>query len=545
LQDGKDNLTTLNIFGLFGGILLLLYGMRLAGGGLQKVAGARLRALLIKATDNRLKGVGVGALITALLQSSSATSVMLVGFAGSGLLGLKETMGVILGADIGTTVTVQVIAFKIYDYAIVLIGIGILMEFLGKDGPLQDIGRGVLGFAFVFLGLKVIMDTFAPLALDPSFKDTLLNLGKDPIAGTIVAALLTALLHSSAATLGIAITAGYNGLITLDTAMPVVLGANIGTCVSAITSSIGASIEAKRVALAHILFKVIGVLIVLPFLEPFTRLVGLTTSSLPRQVANAHTLFNIGITILFLPLIGPFTRFVKILMPERAGREERFGPRYLDPMVLTSPSLALGQATREALRMADIVQGMLKEGIEVFKRDDTRLLEEIEKRDDDVDLLDREIKLYLTRLSKEGLTDQESGREMEVIAFTNNLENIGDVIDKNLMELAKKKIKNGLTFSHEGLKEILGFHQKVMEGFELGVSAFTSGDKELAHRLLKEKIRVAEMEKELREAHINRLHRGLRESIDTSSIHLDVLTNLKRINSYISNIAYPILERGR
>lgn len=536
-------MTTLHIFSLFGGILLLLYGMRLAGDGLQKVAGARIRGLLVKATDNRFKGVGVGALATFLLQSSSATSVMLVGFTGSGLLGLKETMGVILGADIGTTITVQVIAFKVYDYAIVLIGVGMLMELLGKDGPLQDIGRGVLGFAFVFLGLKFIMDTFTPLASDPSFKDTLLNLGKDPIAGTIVAALLTALLHSSAATLGIAITAGYNGLITLDAAMPVVLGANIGTCVSAITSSIGASIGAKRVALAHILFKVFGVLIVLPFLGPFTGLVGLTATTLPRQVANAHTLFNIGITILFLPLIGPFTRLVQVLIPERAV-VERFGPKYLDTLVLTSPPLALGQATREAIRMADIVQGMLKESIEVFKRDDARLLEEIEKRDDDVDLLDREIKLYLTRLSKEGLTDQESRREMEVIAFTNNLENIGDVIDKNLMELAKKKIKNGLTFSQEGLKEILEFHQKVMEGFELGVSAFTAGDRELAHRLLKEKIRVAEMEKGLREAHINRLHRGLRESIDTSSIHLDLLTNLKRINSYISNIAYPILERG-
>ncbi|MBI5286322.1 MAG: Na/Pi cotransporter family protein, partial [Deltaproteobacteria bacterium] len=421
-------MTSLSIFNLLGGIFILLYGMRFAGEGLQKVAGARLRGFLLAAAGNRFKGVAVGALITALLQSSSATTVMLVGFAGSGLLGLRETIGIILGADIGTTLTVQIITFKVYDYALPLAGLGIIMHLLGKRGPLQDIGQGVLGFAFVFLGLKVIMDTLTPMASDPLFRDVLLNLGKDPLAGTIVAVLLTALFHSSAATLGIAITAAHNGLITLDAAIPIVLGANIGTCVSAITSSIGAPIEAKRVALAHILFKVIGVLITLPFLDLFAELISLTTHSIPRQVANAHTLFNIGITILFLPFIGPFTRLVHVLIPERI-KEERFGPKYLDPLVLTSPSLALGQATREALRMADIVQDMLERSIEVFKRDDTNLLEEIEKRDDDVDLLDREIKLYLTKLSQEALTNEQAKREMEIIAFTNNMESIGDVID--------------------------------------------------------------------------------------------------------------------
>ncbi len=538
-------MTTINLLILFGGILLLLYGMKTAGDGMQKAAGARFRGFLIAVTENRIKGAGVGAAITALLQSSSATIIMLVSFVGSGLLSLKATMGVILGADIGTTITVQIITFKIYDYAIIFAGIGILLEFFGRRGHLQDVGRAILGFAFIFLALKVLTEVFSPLAGDPLFRELMLNMGKDPVAGIIIATFITAILHSSVATLGLALTAAHNGLITLDAAMPIVLGANIGTCVSAIASAIGAPVEAKRVALAHILFKVIGVIIVLPFLALFTHLVGLSAANLPRQIANAHTLFNITIALLFLPFIGPFTKLVEKLLPERGPSEKRFGPRYLDKLVLTSPSLALGQAAREVLRMADIVQDMLKGGIEVFKNNNMRLLEEIEEKDDEVDTLDREIKLYLTRLSQEALTDQQARREMEIITFTNNLENIGDVIDKNLMDLANKKINKQLSFSQDGLREIIDFHQKVMENFELGVSAFASGDVELAHKLLRHKTRLGEIERDLRQAHINRLHLGLKESIDTSAIHLDVLTNLKRINSYVANIAYPILEREK
>lgn len=538
-------MTSINILTLFGGVLLLLYGMRTAGDGMQKAAGARLRGFLMAVTDNRLKSVGIGALITALLQSSSATIIMLVSFVGSGLLSLSATMGVILGADIGTTITVQIITFKIYDYAIIFVGIGILLEFLGRKSALQGIGQAVLGFAFIFAALKIMTDIFLPLAQDPLFKEILINLGKDPVAGIIIAALLTALLYSSVATIGLALTAAHNGLITLDAAMPIVLGANIGTCIGAITSSIGAPVEAKRVALAHVMFKLIGVIIILPFLTPFTNLVGLTTPHLARQVANAHTFFNIAITLLFLPFIKPFTKLVEMLLPERTSSEKRFGPKYLDRFVLTSPSLAIGQATREALRMADIVQDMLKQSIEVFKNNDAGLLDAIEERDDEVDILDREIKLYLTKLSQESLTSEQAKREMEIITFTNTLENIGDVIDKNLMELAKKKAKNQLSFSHDGLNEILEFHQKVMENFGLGISAFASGDIELSHKLLRHKTKLGEIERELRQAHINRLHLGLKESIDTSAIHLDVLTNLKRINSYIANIAYPILEREK
>lgn len=540
-------MTTIAILSFFGGVMLLLYGIRLVGEGLQRATGARLRSFLLLATGNRFKALAVGALITALLQSSSATTIMLVGFVGSGLMTLSQTMGVILGADIGTTLTVQIIAFKVYDYALFMTGIGILMRFLSKSETSRDLGLAILGGGFIFLSLKILVEAFYPLTQNALLTSALLGMSKDPVAGIIISALVTALLHSSAATLGLAITAAHSGFLTLDSAMPIVLGANIGTCVSAITSSVGAPVDSKRVALAHVLFKVIGVLIVLPFLSVFTHVVSLPDFNLARQVAFAHTLFNIAIAVIFLPFAGPFTRLVQKLLPLRVTDEEgkKIGPKYLDPIVLASPALALGQATREALRIADIVQEMLKNSIEVFKRDDKSLIERIEERENDVDFLDREVKLYLTKLTRESLSQDQARREIEILTFTNNMENIGDVMDKNLMELARKKMRGSLSFSPEGMREIVELHAKVMENFEVGVGTFTGSDAELARRLLTYKTKVAEMERDMREAHIDRLHRGLKESIDTSSIHLDVLTNLKRINSYICNIAYNMLERGR
>ncbi|MBI5238265.1 MAG: Na/Pi cotransporter family protein [Deltaproteobacteria bacterium] len=536
---------TLSLIGFFGGLLLMLYGMRMAGDGLQRAAGARLRGFLLNATSNRFKAVGVGAAMTALFQSSSASTVMLVGLVGSGLLGLTETMGVILGADIGTTLTVQLLAFRIYDYAIAFIGFGILLKLTaGKKGPAGNIGTVILGFGFVFLGLKSLNGTFEPMAQNPLLRDMLIGMGKDPLAGIIVSALLTALFQSSAVTLGIAITAAHSGLLTLDAAMPVVLGANIGTCVSALASSIGADIGAKRVAVSHVLFKATGVIIVLPFLGIFTAVAGLSATELTRQAANAHTFFNIGIAAIFLPFTGLFTRLVKLLMPESEA-PEKFGPKYLDPLVLASPPLALVQASRECLRAADIVGDMLKRSIDVFEKNDLGLLEEIEEKDDYVDILDREIKLYLTRLTRESLSGEQAKRELEILLFSDNMENIGDVIDKNLMELGRKKIRDNLSFSREGAEEIRRLHSKVIENFELGTAAFAGSDAVLAQKLMNHKIKLSEMERELRQAHIERLRMGLKESIDTSSIHLDILTNLKRVNSYITNSAYPILERER
>ncbi len=535
-------MTNLMLFSLFGGMAILLYGMRLAGEGLQRAAGARLRTIVSSLTKNRFLGLGVGIIVTVFLQSSTATTIMLVGFVSSGLMTLPQSIGVILGADIGTTITVQLLAFRIYDYAILFVGIGISMMFLSKSRFLKNIGEGILGFSFIFLSIKIMSDSLMPLKSSELFKSVLVALLANPLLGLVISAIFTAIVHSSAAIIGLALALGLQGLISIEAAIPLIFGANIGTCATAIISSVGSNIEAKRVAAAHTLFKVLGVIIFFPFIKPFADFVISMTDDVPRQIANAHTLFNGAIAIFFLPFTSVMTDVITRIVPERPGEEKKFAPKYLDKRVLSSPVLAFGQAKREALRMADIAHEMLRDSIIVFKKDDPDMIDSIEKRDDYVDLLDREIKLYLTRLSNESLTPQQSRMEQDLLAFINDLENIGDVVDKNLMEMAKKKVKNGLIFSQEGIDEIERFHKKILENFEIGVSAFVSGDAGLAKKLLANKIELAEMERNLRQAHIQRLHKGLKESIDTSSIHLDVLSNLRRINSYISNVAYPIVE---
>jgi phosphate:Na+ symporter len=261
-----------------------------------------------------------------------------------------------------------------------------------------------------------------------------------------------------------------------------------------------------------------------------------------RQIANAHTLFNVGITALFLPFSSILARFISRLVPEDKEREGLFGAKYLDEHMLETPALALGQATREALRMADIVSEMFTKTIATFSTEDPELIEFIEEKDNEVDTLDREIKRYLTKLSQQSLTDEQSKREIGILAFVNNMENIGDIVDRNLMDLAKKKLAKGVHFSEPGMREIVQLHKKVLQNLEMAISAFASNDAALAQQVLERKLEISQTERKFRQAHIQRLHEGLRESIDTSEIHLDVLTNLKRINSHVTAVAYPILE---
>ncbi len=531
------------LISLIGGICLLLYGLQLAGEGLQGVAGARIRSLLGAVTKNRFIGVGAGAALTAIIQSSSATTVMLVGFTSAGLLTLQQTIAIILGADIGTTLTVQLLAFPILDYSLLIVGLGFLLYFTAKRRPTKFTGMAILGFGFLFLGLKILTQGMAPLKDIAWIPDVMLAVEDYPFWSLIVSAVLTALFHSSAATLGIALAFASQGLITIQTAIPIILGANIGTCATALIASLGAPAEAKRVAMAHTLFKILGVLLFYPLMGPYGDLAANTAQSMTRQIANAHTLFNVAITALILPFATPLANLVTRMIQDPPRAEDPAHPRYLDPHVLDSPPLALGQATREALRMADVVQGMYKDTLLVFTRDNPEAIDFIEQRENWVDNLNREIKLYLTRLSQSSLNQEQLQREMALLAAINELENIGDIIDRNLVELARKKNYKGLRFSDQGLKEIVDLHQMVGHNFEAVITAFAGQDPELAQKVIQAKGWVAKKERELKQAHIHRLHEGLPESIETSAIHLDVLTNLKRINSHITNIAYPIVEQ--
>jgi phosphate:Na+ symporter len=535
-------MTNVMLIALFGGMALLLYGMQLVGEGLQQAAGGRMRQILGSLTSNRLKGMLAGAFITAVIQSSSATTLMLVSFASSGLMSLTQAVGVILGADIGTTVTVQLIAFKIFDYALLLVGIGFLVIFLSRRKSLRYVGQAVLGFGFIFFAIKVMSDAMVPLRQSEIMKMLLVSLGDQPLLGVLIAATFSALVHSSAATIGLAITLAIQGLMPLAAAVPVIYGANIGTCATALASSIGANAEAKRVAMAHTFFKVAGVLIFLPLTGLFAQLVEMTSDDIPRQIANAHSLFNAGITVLFLPFAGLLAALIARLVPDDRESDGLFRSKYLDENMLDTPALALGQATREALRMGDLVSEMLTRTIEAFSREDPELIDSIEEKDNQVDTLDRDIKHYLTKLSQQSLTGEQSKREIGILSFVNNLENIGDIVDRNLMELAKKKLSKGVHFSEQGMQEIALLHKKVLGNLELAIAAFASSDPALAQQVLERKLELSQTERRFRQAHIERLHAGYKESIDTSEIHLDVLTNLKRINSHVTAVAYPILE---
>jgi phosphate:Na+ symporter len=527
------------LFALLGGTALLLFGVRLVGEGLQRAAGARLRLILTTLSGNRFKALAVGAGVTALLQSSSATTVMLVGFASAGLLSLRQTIGVILGADIGTTVTVQLLAFNLLDYAPLIVFAGWAVS-LAK-GSLGYVGRAILGFGFLFLGMKLIVDGTGPLKHSALFADILAALTGQAILLMIIAAVFTALVHSSAATIGLAISLGQSGLMPLEGAIPIILGANVGTAATALVASLGANTEARRVALAHAGFKIGGAVVFLPFIGPFIDVIRATSAEIPREIANAHTLFNVALAMLFLPFADWAADVITRLIPDE--RRTETGAIYLNPQTLDTPAVALGQALRETLRMGDVVVQSLKDSVAVLERNDEALMRQVIARDDLIDRLEEDIKQFLIQLGSQPLTEEQSERETALIFVIANLEEIGDVVEKNLMELAEKKLRGGHSFSQQGWAEIRDVFAKVIENLELALSALASQDPSVAEKVIRHKTRINVLERQLRQTHIQRLHEGLRESIDTSSLHLDILANLKRANSLAAGIAYAVLGR--
>ena len=532
----------MSLLSLLGGLAILLYGMQLSGEGFQRAAGGHLRHLLTSMTRSRLSAVAAGALVTALIQSSSATTLMLIGFVSAGLMTFRQSLGVILGADIGTTFTVQLLAFNLRDLAFALLAVGFALAFFGRRGLVKSLGQAVLGFGLLFLGMRLMTDGLAPVTDHPLARQVLVAFGSNPAMGVLTGAALSAGMASSAATIGVLLSLAHQGLLPLEGALPVVLGANIGTCAAALAASMRSTSDARRVAVAHIAFKVLGVALVFPFIHPLTGFVAATAGETARQIANAHTLFNVAISALFLPFAPYAARAIAALVPEEERGDNPFKTRYLDDRYLDQPSLALGQATREALRMGDVAQSMLRDALEVLRRDDRELLEEVERRDDQLDYLEREIKIFLARLGRETMSPDMAAREIGLISFIGNLENIGDIVDKNLMELARKKLYQGRRFSEEGETELVEFHGMVSKNLERAIAAVAAADRGLAQEVLDQRPFIRQRERELRESHLARLRRGLAESLETSEIHLDVLTNLKRISSHVTALVFPILE---
>ena len=527
------------VFGLLGGLSFFLFGLYYGSKGLRRLAGNRLRELVFNLTRHRVLGVVVGIVVTVVFQSSSATTALLVGFATTGLLSLGQALGVILGADIGTTLTVQLLAFRVFDYAIILTVIGFILMYSWRR--LKDVGQAVFGFGLVFFSLKLVADAVAPLKLDPGFPRVIESLGNAPVWGTIIAMLFTFLVRSSAATVGLAVGLAVSGLLSLKASIPIILGANVGTALSAWLASLRGNAEAKRIALGHVLFKLAVVIPLLFLIGPLVSLVERTAGSVPRQVANAHTLTNVLAMLLFLPLLGGFERLVRRLVP--TGKDEAgVQPRLLEPSLLETPGVALGQATQEVLRMGRDVMAMLKSGLTVFLDNDKEGRHRVMEQDDRVDRREQATSNYLTELMREEMPPELSQKTIALFHVVNELEHIGDIISKSLMSYAKKKIDENLAFSQEGLQDICAFHAESLETLRMALAALSTWDPTLAGETARRKELGNRLLAEMHNRHLSRLRQGLKESIDTSTIHLDFISDLERMNFHAASIALAVQE---
>lgn len=534
-----------SLLAFLGALAIFIYGIRLSRLGIQLLAGERFRSLITSLTGNRFSAVTTGVLMTLILQSSTATTAMVIGFASSGLLSLAQGMGIILGADIGTTLVILLLSFKkIATYSFLPLVIGVGLEIFSERKKGHHAGMVLIGFGFVFFGMRLMVESTLPLQESHFLREAFRLLGESPGYAFLGTLLLTALVQNSATTLGLIMALAFSGFVSLPTAIPLVLGANLGTCAVALIHSFRGEIEGKRVAFSHLFFKATGAVLVLLFLGPIARLAELgialfpiLAGRLPLQIALAHVSFNLALSLLFLPFIRQGVWLVQKWMPTpRFVEEKKFHSKFLEAKALETPPLACANAKLEIIRMADITLEMFQDVITVFQHDDQDLIDLIEEKDDKVDYLNREIKFYLAKISQEVLSPEQARLQLHLVAMTSDLEEIGDIINKNILELAQKKIRKVRHFSEEGWKEIVDFHTKIVENFRLTLSLLATEDESLARKVSRHEEFLVQLEERYREAHLQRLHRGLKETIETSSIHLDLLSNFRRVNSKLMAI---------
>lgn len=528
------------IFGIFGGLALFLFGMKIMGEGLQRVAGDRIRKVLERVTRLPVVAVLLGALTTATIQSSSATTVLVVGFVNAGLMTLKQAIGIIMGANIGTTITAQLISFKLTDYMFLIIATGFGIYFFSKRRVYHYIGQFVLGLGILFLGLAVMSEMVAPLKNSPAVLQFIANFSRYPLLGVLVGLLTTCIIQSSSATIAMLIALASEGIMPFSAAIPVLFGDNIGTCITAVLASIGTNLNAKRAALAHVMFNIIGTIIFLTFLPWFKELVYLVSPDQPaRLIANAHTSFNTLNTILFLPFVGAYARFIEKILPGTVKIEEK-GPIYLDERMFDSPAVALSLAAKEIIRMAKIAGRSLEAAMHGFYEKDEKLLESAYKDEEVVDELERAITFYLAKLSQKGMTPALSRRHTGLLHAVKDFERVGDHAE-NIAELASSRIEENLPYSDYAIKELVKMYQLVFNSFKNALEALQNEDKKKARLVIESEPLIDQMEKDLRESHLQRLNKGICYPI-SGVIFLDIISNLERIGDHSNNIAQVVLE---
>jgi len=528
------------LLNFIGGVALLVWGVRMVRTGMMRAFGAQLRHALAACTGNRFVAAGTGLGVTAVLQSSAATALIVSPLVAHGMLTGGVALSVMLGADVGSALVAQVFALDLRWLAPLAIAAGVFTFLKSRADRARNISRIVIGIGLMLLALSSITAASAPLRDAEGFGILLAALGGDPIIALLFAALLTWLAHSSLAMVLLVAALAGSGALPLALAYTLILGVNVGGAIAPYTLQAGAVAAARRVPLGNLLMRGLAALVVLPLLPGMTEWLSMLGASPGRAAVHAHLIFNLALAALFLPFTEQVARATARLLPDAPATPDPAIPQHLDPAALDTPSEALTCAARECLRLGELVDHMLQRSIEVLEHDNTELLTQVGADDDQVDRLHEAIKSYLIQLSRTHMSLEESQRCMEIIRFTVNLEHVGDIIEKNLMEIAAKKVYHGYRFSSHELAGVKEIHARVAENLQLSLNVLLSRDPLLAHRLLAEKRAVRALERAAVQAHFERLREGAAESMRNSAVYIDVIRDLRRINGDLASAAYSL-----
>ncbi len=534
------------LINLVGAIVLLLWGARMIRTGVMRGFGGELRAVLATTTNNRFKATALGTFVGTVLQSSTATALIICSFVSRGALALVPALAVMLGADLGASIAAQVFTAGISAIwgVLVVVGYILFMAFESRPNAWRYLGRILVGLGMALLALKLIGISAGQIRDSEILQTIIVSASSQPVLSILVGALLVWIMYSSLAAILLIASLAATGIAPPETFFGLVLGINLGAALPAFTATLGETVIARRVPLGNLVFRLLAVLLVAPFVHLAAPWISQISSDPLHQIVNLHMFFNVFLCLVLIWAIKPVASLVTSLLPDRPGEGEEWAPRNLEDSSLETPSVALGMASRETLRMGDVVEDMLTKSMVVFETDDVAMRHHIIESDDHVDRLHEAIKIYLTKLSRQELDNHDSQRCIDIITFTTNLEHVGDIVEKNLMVLAEKKSRDQLNFSDEGMEELRELHNMLMETVKLALSVFMSQDIDGARELIARKDQFRELELSGTEHHLERLRSGQSDSIQTSALHLDMIRDFKRINSHLTSVSYPILARA-
>lgn len=531
------------LLNLLAGIALLVWGTYLVRSSVLRVYGAQLRRFLTQNANNRFVALFCGLAVTSLLQSSTATALLTTSFTGSGFIATHSALAIMLGADVGTALAALFLSRDLSAFSSLLIFVGVIVFLSRQRTQAEHVARAMIGLGLMMLALKLVVAATKPLTQNAGAQALFSSISGDPLLDVVFAAVFAVIAYSSLAVVLLSSALVASQIIGLDTAFPLVLGANIGSGVLAVLMTFKAKPEVRRVPLGNLIFKLIGVALVLPFVKPIIAWVAEHGGSPALSVVLFHLAFNVALAVLGIMLIQPIARLATSLLPTQSNSLDTANqPKYLDAQTLTTPSLALANAAREALRIGDYVGEMLDALGRLIKSQDRSAAEYIRQVDDTVDSLYKATKLYLTKVSRSPMTENESRRWTDIISFTINLEQVGDIIEKSANDVVGKNLDRQRSFSPAGLAELMDLHARLRVNLGLAMNVFLNNDVQDAQRLVEEKVKFRELEMQNYEKHLARLADQTVQSLETSSLHLDLMRDLKRINSHFCSVAYPILE---